>query len=421
MVSWKSEQPVITAFSFITFVLVSIPTWWLVDAGNVGGLLYIWWIATLNLIQFINTVIWKDNAVNYAPGWCDFVVRYNHIGSIGIIVAGLVVARRTCLLAHGSYALQTWQDKRREMFIDLAIGLSVPAIQLILYWFMQGHRFDILGGIGCVGAMPVSILYITLYSIWPIIIGFFSAVYSIRTLALLLHRRREIARLLATANSNLSPSRYFRLIVLCTGEILCTVPLAIYVMVVDIRHSYYPWKGFADLHYDFDRVGQYPTDLWLKTPQQQSYVEWQTWIIITLGLYFFAIFGFSGEAFKHYGKVIKALLKLVGLPSDLFQRKKDVDGVLFAHIPKSRRSLSTLSTIFTSTDQQYESVNPSLPQYHSDSEVTTHLIGEIHMDDMMLPGDNKLYSSVALSLSNHLDKDTGEHGVGLDAKDFIFW
>ncbi|KAI0791965.1 GPCR fungal pheromone mating factor, partial [Abortiporus biennis] len=313
MVSWGSEQPAIAAFSFITFVLVSIPTWWMIDAGNVGGLLYIWWTATLNLIQFIDMVIWKDTALNYAPGWCDFVVRYNHIGTMGLIVAGLVIARRTCLITHGFNTLQMWPDKRREMLTDLAIGLSIPAVQLILFWFMQGHRFDILGGIGCVEASPVSILYVTLYAIWPIIIGFVSAVYAIRTLTLFFLRRREITKLLAATDTNLSAACYYRLIVLCAGEVLCTIPLAIFILVVNVRDSYYPWRGFADLHSGFNRVDQYPTDLWLTSPSEQFYVEWQSWITIALGLYFFAIFGFSMEAMKHYEKVGRILLKLVGL------------------------------------------------------------------------------------------------------------
>ncbi|KAI0791964.1 pheromone A receptor-domain-containing protein [Abortiporus biennis] len=364
MIPWETEQPVLIAFSFITFILVSIPTWWMVDAGNVGGLLYIWWTATLNLIQFIDMIIWKDTALNYAPGWCDFVVRYMHIGTLGQIVAGLVIARRTCLITHGFNTLQMWPDKRREVLVDLAIGLSIPAVQLILFWFMQGHRFDIIGGIGCARALPVSILFITLYATWPIIIGIVSAVYA----------SEEIAKLLVAAtDSNLSAARYYRLIVLCAGEVLCTIPLGIFIVVFDIRHVYYPWRGFADLHSGFDRVDQYPTDLWLTSPWSQFNVEWQSWISIALGLYFFAVFGFSTEAMKHYEKVVKVLLRIIGLPPGLFRKKKDVD-IQFAR------------------------------------DVTTHNIGDAQM--VTVAQDNSV--EVDENPSNSLENNKVNHDVELD-------
>ncbi|KAL4244411.1 G-protein coupled receptor 4 family protein [Abortiporus biennis] len=383
MIPWETEQFVLIAFSFITFILVSIPTWWMVDAGNVG-----------------------DTALNYAPGWCDFVVRYMHIGTLGQIVAGLVIARRTCLITHGFNTLQMWPDKRREVLVDLAIGLSIPAVQLILFWFMQGHRFDIIGGIGCARALPVSILFITLYATWPIIIGIVSAVYAIRTLTLFFMRRREITKLLiAATDTNLSAARYYRLIVLCAGEVLCTIPLGIFIVVFDIRHVYYPWRGFADLHSGFDRVDQYPTDLWLTSPWSQFNVEWQSWISIALGLYFFAVFGFSTEAMKHYEKVVKVLLRIIGLPPGLFRKKKDVD-IQFARPPRIRSTF--LSKIFSSTSRRGVAIDSILPSHRSD--VTTHNIGDAQM--VTVAQDDSV--EVEENPSNDLENDKVNHAVELD-------
>ena len=88
MVPWPVEQGLLTAFSFITFCLVLIPLYWHLEgklpkldspvrkltfhpAWNIGCILYIGWIATFTLMQFVNCIVWRDNAINWAPVWGD--------------------------------------------------------------------------------------------------------------------------------------------------------------------------------------------------------------------------------------------------------------------------------------------------------------------------------------------------------------
>lgn len=40
-------------------------------AWNMGSVQYIFWVGSACLIQFINNIVWKDNAINWAPVWCD--------------------------------------------------------------------------------------------------------------------------------------------------------------------------------------------------------------------------------------------------------------------------------------------------------------------------------------------------------------
>ena len=44
---------------------------------NVGCVVYIFWIGGECLINFINMMIWRDNAINVAPVWCD-ISEYCH-------------------------------------------------------------------------------------------------------------------------------------------------------------------------------------------------------------------------------------------------------------------------------------------------------------------------------------------------------
>ena len=85
---WVVESNVTAAFSFIAFVLCYIPLAWhlhceyslvfwrgswlmVLIAWNVACLLYIFWTGTQCLFQFVNLLIWRDNAINSAPIWCE--------------------------------------------------------------------------------------------------------------------------------------------------------------------------------------------------------------------------------------------------------------------------------------------------------------------------------------------------------------
>ncbi|KAI0078441.1 STE3-domain-containing protein [Panus rudis PR-1116 ss-1] len=300
------EQQARTILSFIGFVVALIPLYWLLQAFNVGCILYSIWVAIVCLCQFINGVMFMHTAEDLSPAWCEISTRLQLMGGMGIVAAGLVIARRVSRITT-DYALTF--DERREIYVDLFIGLAPPFSQLIEYYFMQGHRYNVLEGIGCYPAIPSSIIYLSLSGIWPIIIGLASAVYCARTIWALFRRHRQIKELVASTNG-LSLNKYYRLMVMATIEMLCTVPLGTYDLLGAVR-SYYPWNGFADLHLNFDRVSQYPHDLirknWGHAPTGTL------WYTNGCALIFFALFGFTSEARSFYGRVFLYLPRRLGL------------------------------------------------------------------------------------------------------------
>jgi pheromone a factor receptor len=56
---------------FISMILVLIPLPWHMQAWNTGTVMYMLWTAVGLLNQFVNSIVWKDNAINWAPVWCD--------------------------------------------------------------------------------------------------------------------------------------------------------------------------------------------------------------------------------------------------------------------------------------------------------------------------------------------------------------
>ncbi|TDL13323.1 fungal pheromone STE3G-protein-coupled receptor, partial [Rickenella mellea] len=61
---------------------------------NTGIILYSLWVSIACLNQFINSVIWHNNALNSAPVWCDISTRLIVGISVAIPASSLCIVRR---------------------------------------------------------------------------------------------------------------------------------------------------------------------------------------------------------------------------------------------------------------------------------------------------------------------------------------
>lgn len=306
------EHDIFPAFAFMSFVLVVIPFPWHLQAWNTGTCLYMFWTAMSSLNTFINSIIWKDNAINWAPVWCDMSSKVYVLVNVAIPTASLCINRRLYHIASVKTVTVTKATKRRAIIVDLSIGLGVPIIQLIFQYFCQGHRFDIYEQIGCFPATYNTPLAFAFVYSWPIVIGLISGVYCCLTIHAFLTRRAQFKELLS-ANSELSASRYFRLMALAGIEILCTVPLATWGLYVDLTAGIVsPYKGFADTHYNFSHVNQIPALIWMNWGIFADGLRLTRWSTVICGFVFFAFFGFADEARKHYWIAFQTVAKRVG-------------------------------------------------------------------------------------------------------------
>ena len=62
------------------FVVVLIPLPWHLEAWNSGTCYYMIWVALACLNQFVNSVVWANDALNRAPIWCDICMNlFEHL------------------------------------------------------------------------------------------------------------------------------------------------------------------------------------------------------------------------------------------------------------------------------------------------------------------------------------------------------
>lgn len=188
---------------------------------------------------------------------------------------------------------------------------------LSLAYIVQGHRYNIFEDLGCHPAIYNTLPAFFLVYMWPVVIGSISAVYCskpsyfvdlheyhsllvVLSLRCLIRRQIRFNQLLSS-NPSLTSGRYFRLMALALTDLVLTVPFGIYEIYSNAADgNVYPWKGWADTHYNFSRVESFPARLWRAQPAIAIPLELNRWIVPACAFVFFAYFGFAEEARKNY-------------------------------------------------------------------------------------------------------------------------
>ncbi|KAF8512956.1 fungal pheromone STE3G-protein-coupled receptor [Hysterangium stoloniferum] len=306
-------NPGYPTFAFLAFVLVLVPLPWHVHAWNAGTCIYMAWAALGSLIHFINSIVWAGNVDIHSMAYCDIVTKILVGWSVGIPCAALCITRRLYLIATVSSVYTTKAEKRRAVFIDVAIGVGIPVIVMALHYVVQGHRFDIYEDYGC---WPHTVNMLPSYFlvwIWPIVIGIISLVYGSLSLSAFFRRRVEFNQYLSANQSMVSANRYFRLMALATINIVVVVPMAVYFMYLNIAIGLQKWVSWSDTKWHFDRVDTYPAWQIDLIPLLRTTINMNVWTMPTCGILFFIFFGLAEEARRHYKYAFQRIIGFFGI------------------------------------------------------------------------------------------------------------
>nr|AAR99648.1 7-transmembrane pheromone receptor Bar3 [Schizophyllum commune] len=306
--------PLFPTFAFLGFVLALVPLPWHLQAWNSGTCFFMVWTALGCLNQFVNSIVWKDNAINSAPIWCEISIRITMGLSVGLPASSLCIIRRLYHIAKVRAVSHTRAEKMRVIIIDALICVLFPLVYIAMQYIVQGHRFNILENVGCYPAVfNTPVTYVVSY-IWPVLIGMVSATYSVLALIEFNRHRLQFSQFLHS-NSTLSVSRYLRLMALAMTEMCCTVPLGIFVIVLNCTSTpIEPWVSLKATHYWYSRVDQYPAVVWRSSHLVVVCNELTRWLAPVSAMLFFAYFGFAQEARRNYAAAWAWACRALGLP-----------------------------------------------------------------------------------------------------------
>ncbi|KAJ8502460.1 hypothetical protein ONZ45_g11739 [Pleurotus djamor] len=206
--------------SIICAILVLIPLPWHWRAGTVATISIIAWLFLANLINAVNSIIWRDNVIIQATIWCDITTKIT-VGCTFALPAALF-----CLCMHLERVSSirqvstTVKDKRRRQIVDSLLCFGVPAIFMALHYIVQGHRFDIVQFFGCRPTTYVSLPALFIMWIPPLLFSFGALIFAALAFRNFWRRRVMFALHLQNSNSALTPSRYFRLIAMSLFQML---------------------------------------------------------------------------------------------------------------------------------------------------------------------------------------------------------
>nr|UWI70528.1 pheromone receptor B2 [Pleurotus eryngii] len=304
--------PLYPIFAFLGFFLSLVPLPWHLQAWNSGTCYFMMWSSLACLNQFINSVVWHNNALNPSPIWCEISIRILMGASVGIPAASLCINRRLYHIASIQAVSVSRGEKRRDILIDTGICVVFPIVYIALQYIVQGHRYDILEDLGCQPALYNTLPTYFISYMWPILIGLVSAVYCVLSLRSFIRRRVQFNQFLSS-NKSLTAGRYFRLMALAACDLTFTIPLSIFIIWVNtVANPVAPWISWEDTHFGFSRVGQIPAVLWRSNERLVVATEATRWFVPLCGILFFALFGFADEARRSYTKAFWAVVKPFG-------------------------------------------------------------------------------------------------------------
>jgi len=386
-----------TVFSAIGFVLSIVPLYWHLEAWNVGTCMYMIWTAIACLVHCVNSIVWSGNAINWAPVWCDIAVRLQ----VGVAVAwpacGLCIARRLYYIASPTAVTTTRAEKRREMIIDLLITIGLPVLEMLLELVVAGHRFNIYEDLGCGAATWNTALSYVLVWGWPLVIGVISACYGFLTIRAFLMRRKQF-RDLVTSNGNLTYSRYWRLVALASVDFCFTIPMALWAIIANTMwDTVHPWVSWADTHWGFSRVFQYPRVVYENEPVIYYSLLTTRWAAVICAFVFFGFFGFADEAKKNYRLLASTVTKRFGYTT--FTESAAISDSMVKSGTGSKAAVS-LPVFIT---QQTESKRDSFDSY-SDKLSTSITIGEYDLKAQPYSPTEQSSSSSASSVNSPIDE-----------------
>lgn len=171
----------IAVASIIIICLILPPLGWHIRNKNVGASAVISWIILLNLIIFVNAIIWPDDDFTNSfkgQGLCDIEAKIQVASQVALPASFACILRALAAVLNIKKLTVTKTDKRKNLLIDLLWCVGFPALQMILHYIVQPNRYFIFGISGCVPSITSDWVSFVIILMPPVIWTLVCAIYA---------------------------------------------------------------------------------------------------------------------------------------------------------------------------------------------------------------------------------------------------
>ncbi|EGF98614.1 uncharacterized protein MELLADRAFT_73569 [Melampsora larici-populina 98AG31] len=329
------------------------------------------WVVLLNTFGFVNGVIWRSDAINRSPIFCDISMRIFMVGPMGLLMANLCIIRYLSSVVTPNRVVDGKSDKRKRLFLDYLLCLGFPLVLAGVAVIYQAGRFEVNRLAGCSNISALVWPTFVLSIIWPPIICGVSCGYSLYVMYWLARRHHNLKQLLGRSSSPLNMSRFTRMGAFSATYFLISAPVTAYGTheIIVASGPYIPWESWATVHNSWNK---------LSDVRQNPLYQYQLrdWLSITAGLVLFVFFSFGGEASLFYLKIFHWICP--GKFARIWKRKTEVLLPIHASAQHSEKKIiqtNSSQSSFT-TQERHEATRDSCSQTNSHLKNMLYLHGQ---------------------------------------------
>ncbi|KAI5954745.1 STE3 [Candida theae] len=238
------------AFSFIALILLIPPFSWHIKSRNIPAILLVTWLTLVNLIGFINTMIWSGedfDTVYDGQGWCDITTKVDAASSLGKLCAIACLSMNLYFILCAKNPLFMDNTNWKKICIDLAICLITPLLIMVFIYITQSRRYAIVRYQGCITVFSPTNATLGLYLVWPLIWSFVALFFAVLTLYKYFQKRKDVKDILKCTNSGLNLKRFARLLIFSFLIVFAMTPLSIYYFAQKVSYASYPFR-WSEVH-----------------------------------------------------------------------------------------------------------------------------------------------------------------------------
>lgn len=304
-----SASIVLSVFSLLAIVLL-VPAflWHAKYSKSIPVLFLISWLTYVNLIAFINSIIWGgDHFDNVWDGkiYCDITTRLDAGSFLGKESALSAISLNLLMILKGNstFIARDGPLYRRKVMINVLICGVTPVLVMILQYFVATQRYMIVRYEGCGSPYASTPAVIGIYSIWSFLWTIVSLVLAMLTLYEYYQKKKDVRDLLRCSNSGLSFKKFVKILIYSVITLIVITPVSIYNFATDIQTFAGPYSvpyNWSEIHSDEWQYIYYVDAGYSLVVRQ--------WVNIGLSIITFVLFGAGSEAMVVYKAGLRRLM-----------------------------------------------------------------------------------------------------------------